>query len=207
MSRWGNHNKYSKMAIKNNFVARQHGHIVATELSQAQLYLFEETFFYSWPNLICVALDAKFVVKGRPAVSVKSANWKGIFFSFKNYFKIRNCPRNLRRDIKARQFYTVKCTGNPVCWRVRLGVGLCWVVSWQCIHKTKIWQRFKTWMLALELQYTTLQGAQDLTPLESSSIKGLTSFQSELGTRNIFRVTASQGTCYQTFWRTVHPVA
>ena len=137
MSRWGNHNKYSKMAIKNNFVARQHGHIVATELSQAQLYLFEETFFYSWPNLICVALDAKFVVKGRPAVSVKSANWKGIFFSFKNYFKIRNCPRNLRRDIKARQFYTVKCTGNPVCWRVRLGVGLCWLYLGNASTKLK----------------------------------------------------------------------
>ena len=61
---------------------------MAKELSQAQLYLFEENFFYSWPNLICVALDAKFVVKGRPAVSVKSANWKGIFFHLKITLKL-----------------------------------------------------------------------------------------------------------------------
>ena len=37
MSRWDSHNKYSKMAITNNFVALNHGHTVATELSRAQL--------------------------------------------------------------------------------------------------------------------------------------------------------------------------
>ena len=39
MSEWGSHNKYSKMAITNNFVTLKHGHIVATELSRAQLCL------------------------------------------------------------------------------------------------------------------------------------------------------------------------
>ena len=37
MSRCGSHNKYSKMAITNNFVPWKHGHIVAKELSRAQL--------------------------------------------------------------------------------------------------------------------------------------------------------------------------
>ena len=37
MSRWGSHNKNSKMTNINNFVPRKHGHIVATELSRAQL--------------------------------------------------------------------------------------------------------------------------------------------------------------------------
>ena len=37
MSEWGSHNNYSKMAITNNFVALKHSHIVATELSRAQL--------------------------------------------------------------------------------------------------------------------------------------------------------------------------
>ena len=32
------YNKYTKMAITNNFVALKHGHIVATELSRAQLW-------------------------------------------------------------------------------------------------------------------------------------------------------------------------
>ena len=41
MSRWGSHNKYSKMAISNNFVPWKHGHIVAIELSRAQLWLVE----------------------------------------------------------------------------------------------------------------------------------------------------------------------
>ena len=39
MSRWGSHNKFSKMPIINIFVPWKHGHIVATELSRAQLWL------------------------------------------------------------------------------------------------------------------------------------------------------------------------
>ena len=40
MSRWESHNKNSKMTNTNNFVPWKHGHIVATELSRAQLWNF-----------------------------------------------------------------------------------------------------------------------------------------------------------------------
>ena len=39
MSIWSSHNKFSNNAINKNFIAERHGHVVATELSRAQLCL------------------------------------------------------------------------------------------------------------------------------------------------------------------------
>ena len=67
MSRWGSHNKYSKTAITNNFVAWLHGYIVATELSRAQLYFWlmcgppdsNVMWFSNLANRIYVNLNAE----------------------------------------------------------------------------------------------------------------------------------------------------
>ena len=51
MSRWGSHNKNSKMTNTNNFVPWKHGPIVATELSRGQLckiYLTLLSLVFEW---------------------------------------------------------------------------------------------------------------------------------------------------------------